>query len=201
MELNLFCPGKANWNQLSNSIFQQEGLLRRVVPPIQLHPKSHVSDFVEETGGTLQKSLYKIHKGGVATHYKIRAPDPPCLHPFSLFGPRNPVYKIRTFRIVNQKLYKMHLGGGHPLQNESRPVGVTFSTSFVQENPVYKKGELSMVSPDWDFVDWRVVILPTVSHDWDFVDWRVVIFLTGSHDWDFVDWRVVILPTVSHDWD
>ena len=94
-----------------NSIFQQEGLLRRVVPPIQLHPKSHVSDFVEETGGTLQKSLYKIHKGGVATHYKIRAPDPPCLHPFSLFGPRNPVYKIRTFRIVNQKLYKMHLGG------------------------------------------------------------------------------------------
>jgi len=86
--------------------FQQEGLLRRVVPPIQLHPKSHVSDFVEETGGTLQKSLYKIHKGG-----------------------------------------------GHPLQNESRPAGVTFSTSFVQENPVYKKGELSMVSPDWDFVD------------------------------------------------
>ena len=83
MELNLFCPGKANWNQLSNSIFQQEGLLRRVVPPIQLHPKSHVSDFVEETGGTLQKSLYKIHKGG-----------------------------------------------GHPLQNESRPAGVTYSTSF-----------------------------------------------------------------------
>ena len=25
-----------------------------------------MSDFVEETGGTLQKSLYKIHKGGVA---------------------------------------------------------------------------------------------------------------------------------------
>ena len=154
MELNLFCPGKANWNQLSNSIFQQEGLLRRVVPPIQLHPKSHVSDFVEETGGTLQKSLYKIHKGG-ATHYKMRA----------------------------------DLSGS------------LFLLLFVQENPVYKKGELSMVSPDWDFVDWRVVILPTVSHDWDFVDWRVVIFLTGSHDWDFVDWRVVILPTVSHDWD
>ena len=91
MELNLFCPGKANWNQLSNSIFQQEGLLRRVVPPIQLHPKSHVSDFVEETGGTLQKSLYKIHKGGWQPTTKSgHLTHPVCIHFHSL------VHEIRS---------------------------------------------------------------------------------------------------------
>ena len=84
MELNLFCPGKANWNQLSNSIFQQEGLLRRVVPPIQLHPKSHVSDFVEETGSALQKSLYKIHKGPPTTKWEQTCRG----HFFYFFCPR-----------------------------------------------------------------------------------------------------------------
>ena len=184
MELNLFCPGKANWNQLSNSIFQQEGLLRRVVPPIQLHPKSHVSDFVEETGGTLQKSLYKIHKGGGGNPLQNQGTWPTLFA--SLFTLWSTKSGLQNQNLQNRKSETLQNAswGGHPLQNESRPVGVTFSTSFVQENPVYKKGELSMVSPDWDFVDWRVVILPTVSHDWDFVDWRVVILPTVSHDWD-----------------